>query len=100
MKVDQLEATIVAEAFEGGRLGSLEEVKKDMDPYFTRSNGVKIGFPFDSSGHLIEYSKMSNDQVASFNLWHRRSEKVTDVVGPEIDRAEKDLLHTQTSRGR
>jgi hypothetical protein len=92
---DNLEAKIVIRTFHEGRLGTLDEVQADMDPCFLHSDGSRVPKPFDGARDFISYERMDGDQQMSFNAWHGRSKKVIDIVGPEIDLAEKDFLRNK-----
>lgn len=87
--VDNLEADIVIAAYEEGRLGSPDEVRADMAPFLEK---LRVPDPIDASGRIAAYDDMPSRQKMAFDDWHRTSQKVANLVGPEKLRAKQDLL--------
>jgi hypothetical protein len=86
---DRLEADIVVRAYEEGRLGTKDQVEADMGPYCEK---LRVPDPIDASGRMSPFDDMSDRQQMCFNDWHRSSQNVLNIVGPEILRADQDRL--------
>jgi hypothetical protein len=97
---DQLDAfaraelEIVYAAYEQGRLGTTDEVKADMEPFFNKPGRSSEPKPFEGS-RLIPFKEMNERQQVFFSMWYQHSENVSETVGPEILAAKEKLLREQ-----
>ena len=95
-----VEGGVVVKAYEEGHLGTREEVEADMDPYFNppdRDPPLNIPKPFDARGDIIPLGDMTNDQAYAFGRWYGSSDKVNDIIGPDMQTA---VLKAQKERDR
>lgn len=80
-------AEVVVQAFDAGRLGSIDEVKADMSPFFVDADGEPEPLPITEGGKLLPLGELTEKQRFAFQRWHNESDLVNDAVGPEKDAA-------------